>query len=44
MGAPNRAHPEPQAQPVEQFLSMLRFEGRSRLVELPDELMRERSG
>jgi hypothetical protein len=39
-----RTHPEPLNIPVEQFLAMLRFEGRSKLAELPDDLMKGRSG
>jgi hypothetical protein len=30
--------------PVDQFLAMLRFEGRSKLAELPIDLQKERSG
>jgi hypothetical protein len=44
LGAPNRSHPEPQSIPVEQFLAMLHFEQRNTLAELPDELVKERSG
>jgi hypothetical protein len=39
LGALSRIHPEPQSQAVEQFLAMLRFDGRSKLAELPDELV-----
>ena len=42
--SPKGTHPEPQNIPVEQFLAMLRFEGRSKLAELPDELMKGWSG
>ena len=34
-----RTHPEPLSVPVEQFLAMLRFEQREKLVELPIDLM-----
>jgi hypothetical protein len=40
LGSPRRTHPEPHTLPVEQFLEMLRFEKRSKLIELPDELVK----
>ena len=44
VGAPKLIHPEPHAMPVDQFLAMLRFEGRSKLAELPIDLQKEWSG
>ena len=38
--SPDRIHPEPHTIAVEQFLEMLRFENRSKLAELPDELVK----
>jgi hypothetical protein len=38
--SPDRTHPEPYTIAVEQFLEMLRFENRSKLAELPDELVK----
>ena len=38
--SPDRIHPEPHTLAVEQFLEMLRFENRSKLAELPDELVK----
>ena len=40
LGGPNRTCFEPPSLAVEQFLAMVRFEQRSRLAELPDELVR----
>ena len=40
LGGPNETCTEPLSLAVEQFLAMVRFEQRSRLAELPDELMR----
>lgn len=37
LGAPSKIHPEPQPMVVEQFLSMLRFEQRGKLAELPQD-------
>ena len=39
LGAPKRAHHEPQSLPVEQFLAMLRFEKREKLAELPGKIL-----
>ena len=36
----DRTHPEPHTIAVEQFLEILRFENRSKLAELPDELVK----
>ncbi|MFC1921670.1 hypothetical protein ACFLY4_00130 [Chloroflexota bacterium] len=38
-GSPKRTHPELPSIPVEQFLAMLRFEQRDKLVELPGDLL-----
>ena len=38
-GAPKRTHPEPYSLAVEQFLAMVRFEQRSKLAELPGDLV-----
>ena len=35
VGAPLETHPEPQQVPVDQFLLMLRFEKKHKLMELP---------
>ena len=42
LGAPERTHPEPHSLAVEQFLVVVRFEQRSKLAELPSELVRGR--
>ena len=36
---PNRIHPEPRTEAVEQFLARLRFEQRDKLAELPNEIV-----
>ena len=38
--SPDRTHPEPHTIAVKQFLEMLRFENRSKLAELPEELVK----
>ena len=37
VGVPNKICPEQPKVPVEQFLNMLRFEGRNKLTELPSD-------
>jgi hypothetical protein len=39
---PDRTHPEPHSRGVEQFLAVVRFEGRGKLAELPSDLVRGR--
>jgi hypothetical protein len=39
LGKCERTHPEPHSRGVERFLAMVRFEGRSKLAELPSELV-----
>ena len=41
-GGPNGTCTEPPSLLVEQFLEMVRFEQRSKLAELPDEMVRGR--
>ena len=41
VGAPTKTHLELRDIAVEEFLEMLRFEQRSKLAELPSELLRE---
>jgi hypothetical protein len=42
--SPDRTHPEPQSTSVKQLLALLRFDGRSKLAELPGELVTGWSG
>jgi hypothetical protein len=44
LGPPNRVHSEPHTMAEEQFLALLRFEGRNKLEELPGAPVRDRNG